>query len=58
MENTPAIITLLGTLFTTVLGWAGDVVTFMTASGHELLLISVGFFVVGGAIGLVKRIIG
>lgn len=36
----------------------GNMVTFMTAEGHEICLIGIGFFLAGGAIGLASRIIG
>lgn len=50
--------TTLSTLFTSFTGWMGDIVETMTATGHELMLIPVGVAVVGGAIGLAKRLIG
>lgn len=48
----------LGTLFTTFTGWMGDIVETMTASGNEIMLIPLGVFVVGAAIGLAGRLIG
>lgn len=46
------------TLFTAFTGFMGNIVTTMTAEGNELMLIPVGLFVVGGAIGLASRLIG
>lgn len=48
----------LATLFTTFTGWMTSVVTTMTASGNEIMLLPVGVFVVGAAIGLAGRLIG
>lgn len=48
----------LGTLFTQITSWMGSIVTTMTAEGNELMLLPLGFFVVGGAIGLAGRLIG
>lgn len=48
----------LTTLFTAFTGFMGNIVTTMTAEGNELMLIPVGLFVVGGAIGLASRLIG
>lgn len=48
----------LGTLFSTFTGWMGDIVTTMTAEGNEIMLIPIGIFVVGSAIGLASRLIG
>lgn len=50
--------TTIGTLFTAFAGYMGDIVETMTASGNEIMLIPVGVFVVGGVIGLAKRLIG
>lgn len=50
--------TSLGTLFTEFGGWMTEIVTTMTASGNEIMLLPVGIFVVGGAIGLASRLIG
>lgn len=51
-------LTSLGTLFSTITGWMGDIVTTITSSGNEIMLIPVGIFVVGAAIGLASRLIG
>jgi hypothetical protein len=48
----------LGTLFTTFTGWMTNIVTTMTASGNEIMLLPIGVFVVGSAIGLAGRLIG
>lgn len=48
----------LSTLFTTFTGWMGNIVTTMTTSGNEIMLLPLGVFVVGAAIGLAQRIIG
>lgn len=46
------------TLFTSFTGWMGDIVSTMTASGNEIMLIPVGIMCVGAAIGLASRLIG
>lgn len=48
----------LATLFTSFTGWMGNIVSTMTAEGNELMLLPIGIFVVGGAIGLASRLIG
>lgn len=48
----------LATLFSSFTGWMSDIVTTMTASGNEIMLLPVGMFIVGGAIGLASRLIG
>lgn len=48
----------LGTLFTTFTSWMGGIVDTMTAEGNEIMLLPIGIFVVGGAIGLAARLIG
>lgn len=48
----------LETLFTSFTGWMGDIVTTMTSSGNEIMLIPVGIMIVGAAIGLAGRLIG
>lgn len=37
----------LSTLFTTFTGWMGNIVTTMTSSGNEIMLLPLGVFVVG-----------
>lgn len=51
-------LTSLGTLFTQFTTWMGNIITTMTASGNEIMLLPVGIFVVGAAIGLAGRLIG
>lgn len=46
----------LSTVFSTLMGWIGDVCT--TIATTPLLLLPVGLFVAGGTIGLAKRFIG
>lgn len=53
--NTMASVT---TLFTSFTGWMGDIVSTMTKSGNEIMLIPVGIMCVGAAIGLASRLIG
>lgn len=46
----------ISAIITAVLGWCGSVITFVM--GQPLILISIiAFFFVGGAIGLVVRLI-
>lgn len=57
LTSTPdAGMTSLGEIFTTVMGWVGDLVT--TIASKPLLLLPVGIFVVGAVIGLASRLIG
>lgn len=51
-----ALLTTLGTGFTQVIAWVGNVVGAYTTSGNELLLLGIIFFVVGGTIGIVGRL--
>lgn len=48
----------LGTLFTSMTGWMTNIVSTMTAEGNEIMLLPVGIFIVGAAIGLASRLIG
>ncbi len=48
----------LSTLFTSFAGWMTTIVSTMTAEGNEIMLLPVGIFVVGAAIGLAGRLIG
>lgn len=48
----------LGILFTQFATWMTELVTTMTSSGNEIMLLPIGIFVVGGAIGLASRLIG
>lgn len=54
MEGT-ADLTSVGTVFTQLMTWVGNLVT--TISGSPLLLIPVGIFVAGAVIGLGRRLI-
>lgn len=58
MEGASAAMTGIGTIVTSVTGWMGNIVTTMTAEGNEIMLLSIGIFVVGAAIGLAGRLIG
>lgn len=49
--------TLLDGLFDAFTGFMTNIVTTMTTSGNEIMLIPVGVMVVGGAIGLARRLI-
>lgn len=55
-ETTVSAMTTLGTIFTQIMDWVGDLVT--TISSQPLLLLPVGIFVVGAVIGLASRLIG
>ena len=46
----------LGTIFTQIMTWMGDLVT--TIISKPILLIPVGIFVVGAVMGLASRLIG
>lgn len=48
----------LATLFTQFTTWMGSIVTTMTTDGNEIMLLPIGIFVVGAAIGLAGRLIG
>lgn len=48
----------LGTLFGQFTQWMGGIVDTMTSEGNEIMLLPIGIFVVGGAIGLAARLIG
>lgn len=45
----------IGELITAIIGWIGDILSFVMA--HPLLLLTVGIFVTGCVIGLVHRLI-
>lgn len=49
-------LTSLGSIFTQIMTWVGNLVT--TIAGEPLLLLPVGIFVVGAVIGLAGRLIG
>ncbi len=48
----------LSTLFTSFTTWMTTIVSTMTAEGNEIMLLPVGIFIVGAAIGLAGRLIG
>lgn len=48
----------LTTIFTQMTTWMGSIVDVMTQEGNEIMLLPVGIFVVGAAIGLSGRLIG
>ncbi len=48
----------VGEVVTQFAAWMGNVVTTMTSDGNEIMLIPVGIFCFGAAIGLAKRLIG
>lgn len=50
--------TQVATVFTQITTWMGNIVSTMTSEGNEIMLIPVGIFVVGAAIGLASRLIG
>lgn len=53
VDNDP--MTTLGTLFTTISGWMGTVAN--TIAGNTLMLLPIGIFCVGAAIGLIRRLL-
>lgn len=55
-EVTTGAMATLGTIFTQIMTWVGDLVS--TISSEPLLLLPVGIFVVGAVIGLASRLIG
>lgn len=57
-ETTHTALTSLQTLFTSITGWMGNIVSTITKSGNEIMLIPIGIFVVGAVIGLASRLIG
>lgn len=57
-EGVNVAMTGISTIVTSVTGWMGNIVTTMTAEGNEIMLLSIGIFVVGAAIGLAGRLIG
>ena len=51
-----SLLTNIGLVFTEAIGWVGDVVSTITASGNELLLIFAIIPLVGLGVGLTKRL--
>lgn len=56
MEGVKTGLEALGTIFTQIMTWVGNLVT--TIADQPLLLLPVGIFVVGAVIGLAGRLIG
>lgn len=54
--NTTTGLEALGTIFSQIMTWMGDLV--QTIASKPILLIPVGIFVVGAVIGLASRLIG
>lgn len=50
-----ALLTSLASIVTKVFGWVGDVAT--TITGDPLLLLTTGFLVLGGAVGIFGRLL-
>ena len=57
-EGAHTALTSLQTLFTSLTGWMSNIVSTVTKSGNEIMLIPIGIFVVGAVIGLASRLIG
>ena len=57
-EGAHTALTSLQTLFTSLTGWMSNIVSTVTKSGNEIMLIHIGIFVVGAVIGLASRLIG
>lgn len=55
MLNTTNELSNLGTLWTQITSWIGEVVS--TITSHPLLMVGLGIFVVGATIGLAQRLI-
>lgn len=53
--NTTNELSNLGTLWTQITSWIGEVVS--TITSHPLLMVGLGIFVVGATIGLAQRLI-
>lgn len=51
------LLTSIGSVVTAAMGWAGDAVTFITAPGHEIVLLFVATSFVGLGVGLLRRMI-
>lgn len=55
-ETTASAMTTLGSIFTQFMTWMGTIVE--TIASNEILMLGLGIWAVGAAIGLAKRIIG
>lgn len=51
------LMTTLGTIFTTVIGWVGTVASTITAEGNEILLLFAMIPLIGLGVGLFKRLL-
>lgn len=51
-----SVLTTLGTIITQLMTYVGEVLS--TIAGNQILLLPIAFFVIGGAIGLVMRLMG
>lgn len=58
MEGSVNAMAQIGTVFTQMTTWMGTIVKTMTTEGNEIMLIPIGIFCVGAAIGLASRLIG
>lgn len=58
VEGSTNVMSGIGTVFTQMTTWMGSIVSTMTAEGNEIMLIPIGIFCVGAAIGLASRLIG
>lgn len=56
MGETTSAMTTLGSIFTQFMTWMGTIVE--TIASNEILMLGLGIWAVGAAIGLAKRIIG
>lgn len=52
-----ALMTAVGSVFTTAIGWVGTVAETITAEGNEILLLFAVLPLVGLGVGLFKRLI-
>lgn len=55
MEAMTAFISLLGSIITAIIGWVPQVTGLITTD--TLLVFSLGFFAVGGVMGLIRRML-
>lgn len=53
-----AVITAISAVVTATVGWIGDYMGAITASGNELLLVFFAMPLVGIGIGAIKRLVG
>lgn len=55
MDTVANVLSTLGQMVTSVVDWLGDVLTFITTN-PVVIVPALMFFVVGGCIGLIKRV--